>query len=87
MGKARFCLRESLKVVFLNFETPGKRIALFVNRDLGKAVMLLIPTEIVVMVTMALTLLVIAGVWSVAVPDVVRVNARRGEHRINPREI
>jgi hypothetical protein len=41
--------------------------------------MLLIPTDLIVMVTMAVTLLVIAGVWSVAVPDVVQVKARRGK--------
>jgi hypothetical protein len=39
--------------------------------------MLFIPTEIVVMATMALTLLVVAGAWSIAVPDVIPVKALR----------
>jgi hypothetical protein len=30
------------------------------------------PTEIIVMASLALTLLLVAGVWSVAVPDVIR---------------
>jgi hypothetical protein len=39
-------------------------------------VIMLMPTEIIVMTSMALTLLLVAGVWSVIVPDVIRAERR-----------
>jgi hypothetical protein len=32
------------------------------------------PTEIIVMATLALTVILVAGVWSVTVPDVIRAD-------------
>jgi hypothetical protein len=43
---------------------------------------MLISTEVIVMVAMALTLLLVAGVWAVTVPDVIRVEAGRSNHRM-----
>jgi hypothetical protein len=37
-------------------------------------VIMFMPTEIIVMASMALTLLLVAGVWSVAVPNVIRAD-------------
>ena len=51
------------------------------NLDLGATMFM--PTEIIVMAAMALTLLVVAGVWAVTVPNVIPVEARRGNYRMS----